>query len=66
MLKEITKINQFEAERVITSRKPIGKFLVTQDGCFTGIDNSTGDAWTEDFNDRDGCIGWLRGDEHES
>ena len=33
-----------------------------EQGQFIGIDNSTGDAWTEEFPDKNSCLRWLRGE----
>lgn len=30
---------------------------------FIGIDNSTGNAWTEEFPDEASCLRWLAGEE---
>lgn len=40
--------------------QPIGLFLLREeDGTWTGIDNSRGDAWVENFPAREICVGWL-------
>ncbi len=44
---------------------PLGKFYLIEDGKYVGIDNSTGDAWTEDFDTLCECIIWLSGEETE-
>ena len=62
-IKEVTKE---EAEAIIGTRKPIGVFLCMEDGRAVGIDNRTGDAWTEDFDDRADCLKWLLGWNKES
>lgn len=41
--------------------EPIGKYIARADGMFVGIDNSTGNAWTEEFRTADECIAWLLG-----
>ena len=39
---------------------PIGLFLLQEDGgTWTGIDNSRGYAWTENFPTREICVRWL-------
>jgi hypothetical protein len=45
---------------VIHTRKPVGKFYAIEGKWFVGIDNSTGDAWTEQFLDKGKCFDWLR------
>lgn len=32
------------------------------DGCFIGIDNTTGNCWTEEFQTLSQCRRWLRGE----
>ena len=32
---------------------------------YTAVDNSTGDAWTEDFKTRQEAIDWLKGKDYE-
>lgn len=48
------------ADSIIESRKPLGQFFVSYDNLFVGIDNRTGDAWTEEFPDLQSCLRWLR------
>lgn len=48
------------ANKIIESRKPIGYFYTFSSGIYTGIDNGTGDAWTEDFHSYDECMSWLK------
>lgn len=58
-----TSVNEGEASKIIESRKPLGTFLVErEDGSCVGIDNRTGDAWTEDFPDKEKCLKWLSGE----
>lgn len=40
--------------------KPIGKFYTKEGELYIGIDNSTGDAWTEEFKTKASCFKWLR------
>lgn len=42
---------------------PIGRFYVKDGDVYVGVDNSTGDAWTEDFTTLEDCIEWLKGGE---
>lgn len=54
------RVSKIKARKVITTRKPRGTFY-THDGIFyVGIDNRTGDAWTEDFVSKTACIKWLK------
>lgn len=41
--------------------EPLGLFLVGEaGGTWTGIDNSTGNAWTEEFGTQAECLKWLK------
>lgn len=42
---------------------PIGRFYHKDGDVYVGVDNSTGDAWTEDFTTLEDCIQWLKGGE---
>lgn len=44
---------------------PRGLFFLRDGEKVVGIDNSTGHAWTEEFNDLDTCKRWLRGENLE-
>lgn len=39
--------------------EPLGLFYHRSGKSVTGIDNSTGDAWTEDFPSLETCLAWL-------
>ena len=65
----IQKISQEEARRLLNScdgiggrYEPLGLFYLEEQEQFIGIDNSTGDAWTEEFPDKNRCLRWLRGE----
>ena len=71
-IKEVTKntdikiITKTETYDIIESRERVGTFLLFEDnGTYTGIDNSTKDAWTENFNKISECINWLYGEKIE-
>jgi hypothetical protein len=55
----IEKITPSHAECIIHSRKPLGLFYLLHNGVYIGIDNSTGDAWTEEFTTLRHCKKWL-------
>lgn len=57
----ITQLTRDAANTVIKHRAPLGLFFVV-DEVIIGIDNTTGDAWTEEFKELDACIQWLRED----
>ena len=48
---------------VIENRVPIGLFLTLNknENGWIACDNSTGDAWTEDFKSEDAARRWLKG-----
>ncbi|MCL2841451.1 MAG: hypothetical protein FWE05_11865 [Defluviitaleaceae bacterium] len=50
-----------DLEKIIEIREPIGLFYYfdNKTDTYIGIDNSTGEAWTEDFPDEDSCEKWL-------
>lgn len=53
------EVTQSEANDIILYRKPLGLFYHQSGAFFVGIDNRTGDAWTEDFPDKESCVAWL-------
>jgi len=55
----VKKIAKEEAAKVIDTRKPIGKFYLTQGRTIVGIDNTTGDAWTEEFKSFETFYHWI-------
>lgn len=42
--------------------KPLGLFYNWDGDTVIGVDNSTGDAWTEDFPTLEECLAWLKKD----
>ena len=54
-----TKVDQGFISRVIDERTPLGKFYCYDKGVFIGVDNTTGDAWTEEFDSLEECQEWL-------
>lgn len=55
------RITSKEADFIIDFRKPLGMFyLKSENDLYVGIDNRTGDAWTEDFKSLSTCKNWLR------
>jgi hypothetical protein len=58
----IREITKEEALEIIEMRKPEGLFLqIESDNSWTAIDNSTGDTWTENFEEKETAIDWLNG-----
>lgn len=39
--------------------EPCGLFYIREGEKFIGIDNTTREAWTEEFEDFDSCLAWL-------
>lgn len=62
---EIKKITSEEISQIIDTRKPLGKFYLIDRGIYVGIDNSSGDAWTEEFDSFEAMIKWQQGIEDE-
>jgi hypothetical protein len=60
---EIKYVTAEEAEEIICTREPVGLFYSKEGSKFIAIDNSTGDAWTEEFDNREECMEYLQGDE---
>lgn len=46
---------------VIDLRTPSGLFLTKEGHKWVAVDNTTGDAWTEEFSRKRQAIRWLRG-----
>ena len=66
----VQKISQEDARRLLNSsdgpggrHEPLGLFYLEEREKFVGIDNSTGDAWTEEFPDKESCLRWLSREE---
>ena len=59
MESKIRKIKPEQADSIIDSRQPMGFFYVLDAGVYVGIDNSTGNAWTEEFQSLRKCKKWL-------
>lgn len=61
----VTEITPEEAHKLIESGdecgyfEPLGRFYLEEEGKFVGIDNSDGNAWTEEFPDKASCLRWL-------
>lgn len=58
------KIQRVRSEflgRVIEHRSPSGLFLTKEGRKWVAVDNTTGDAWTEEFSRKRQAVRWLRG-----
>lgn len=59
-MKQVTPLT---AAVIIETRKPQGKYWIMDESRkFIGIDNSTGEAWTEEFDNLNDCLKWLKGE----
>lgn len=58
-------VSQKEAIEIIEHRGCRGMFVQESGNKIVGIDNSTGDAWTEEFDDLTECLKWLVGEREE-
>lgn len=47
--------------QIIDHRTPCGLFLTKEGNKWVAVDNTTGDAWTEEFSRKRQSIRWLRG-----
>jgi len=57
--KSITKVNTEKSTEIIEKREILGLFYTIENDIYVGIDNSSGDAWTEDFKSLASCKRWL-------
>lgn len=58
-MKAIRRITTDEATSIIETYEPRGLFYAETGAGFVGIDNSTGHAWTEEFDTLPKCRAWL-------
>ena len=59
MDEEILELDSLQADNIIKTCRPLGKYWTKQNGLYIGIDNSTGDAWVEEFESYTQMIRWL-------
>ena len=57
---EIMEITKEEAFKIIETYTPKGLFWLEADGKFIAIDNSSGEAFVEEFIDKEECLQWLK------
>lgn len=55
----VKKLTREEMLKVIDTRNPIGKFYRIEGKTIVAVDNSTGDAWTEEFKDFEAFLLWI-------
>lgn len=56
---KIIKIDNNKSTEIIEKREPRGLFYTIENDIYVGIDNLSGDAWTEDFKTLKQCKRWL-------
>lgn len=57
---EIKLVTREEANQIFDTREPMGLFYEIDGDSYIGIDNSTGDAWVEEFKTKEECFRWLK------
>ena len=57
----IKKVSGEELDSIIDKREPIGLFYCKDGRVWVAVDNSTGDAWTEEFKSESAARAWLVG-----
>ena len=57
---EIREVGTLELDLIIEFRTPYGKYWTeVTPGKYVAVDNNTGDAWTEEFDDKELMFDWL-------
>jgi len=56
----IRRVNSMFLSLVIDFRTPLGLFLTKEGRKWVAVDNTTGDAWTEEFSRKRQAVRWLR------
>ena len=60
-MKKIKFVSKKKINKIISHRKPLGLFYSKQNRVFIAVDNSTGDAFTEQFTNSLDCRQFLIG-----
>ena len=58
----LKKVSGKELDSIIDRREPAGRFYCKEGRVWVAVDNSTGDAWTEEFPSLAAAMAWLVGD----
>ena len=58
---KIQRVSSGVLGRIIEHRIPCGLFLTKEGRKWVAVDNTTGDAWTEEFSRKRQAVRWLRG-----
>lgn len=57
---EIHEVGALELDLIIEFYSPLGKYWTeVTPGRYVAVDNTTGDAWTEEFIDKEIMLDWL-------
>lgn len=59
LTQSIQLVDRFYVKKIIEDRMPKGLFLCREGKWWVAVDNSTYDAWTEDFTSKSEAICWL-------
>jgi hypothetical protein len=62
---KLPEITQEEANRIAENYKPYGQYWLKAGNGYTGIDNSDGKAWTENFDNLTDLVKWMFDDGSE-
>lgn len=62
----IEEVTKEESKVIICDYKPLGLFYMLDNKIYIGIDNSSGDAYVEEFIYKEDCLRWLNGEELDS
>ena len=60
-MSRIHRVSSEKVLNVIDFRTPLGLFLTKEGRTWVAVDNTTGDAWTEEFSWKRQAVRWLRG-----
>lgn len=60
-MNRIHRVSPEKVLNVIDFRTPWGLFLTKEGRKWVAVDNTTGDAWTEEFSPKRQAVRWLRG-----
>lgn len=59
---EIYEVGKFEAYLIMKHRKPLGKYWTLSDMKYVAIDNTKGLILSEEFDDKEVMLEWLKSD----
>ena len=59
---KVHRVSPKKLTDIIGRRTPLGLFLTREGHIWVAVDNTTGAAWTEDFDRKRQAVRWLRGE----